>query len=242
MKNVVNQTIRAIGIPVRMRNRPVARNGFPVPFFVTTKDKEGEWDFRATERKTYVDAHNRQVCWVCGQLLGRYRTFVIGPMCAVNRTTSEPPCHRDCAEWSARVCPFMVNPRMRRNTVDVPDGYGELKVGIPLERNPGVIMLWHTERGKYRAFTVKNGFMYRLEVDPVDVGWYSHGGPASREEVMASVNSGLPALWRVAKLDGPEAEKLLTVYIATAHEKFFDRIPEVLHLDVRGTPPIERVE
>ena len=53
-------------------------------------------------------------CWVCGDPLGVHLTFPIGPMCALNRTISEPPSHHECASWSARNCPFLSRPHMVR--------------------------------------------------------------------------------------------------------------------------------
>lgn len=222
--NEINQKVREHGIPVRMRGRPVAKNGFPVPWFVETKDADGEWDFRVTRPERYIEAYEKQVCWVCGQPLGRYRTFTIGPMCVVNRVTSEPPTHRQCADWSVHVCPFLSQPRMRRNSADLPEGAGDGTPGIMIDRNPGVICLWRSERGHYRPFKVNNGFLFRLQNDPIATDWYRAGQPATRAEVMESVTSGLPKLVEMANLNGPEAVIDLNKQIAKAHEMFFDRI------------------
>ena len=41
--------------------------------------------------------------------MGVHKAFVIGPMCAVNRVIApEPPSHRDCGTFSARVLPVPV--------------------------------------------------------------------------------------------------------------------------------------
>lgn len=222
--NQYNKTMLATNMPERMRNRPVSAKGYAVPWFVTEKDVDGDWEFRAVRPNRYIEAHNRQVCWVCGQMLGRYRTFAIGPMCAVNRVTSEPPSHRECAEWSMQVCPFMANPRMRRNAVDLPEGAGDGTPGIMIDRNPGVAMLWHTERSAYAPIRVNNGFLFKLKSDPLDMAWYRQGRRATRAEVMDSVNSGLSHLERLAKLEGDKAEFELTRQVARAKELFFDRI------------------
>jgi hypothetical protein len=34
-------------------------------------------------------------------------SFVVGPMCGINRNSAEPPSHKECAQWSARNCPFL---------------------------------------------------------------------------------------------------------------------------------------
>jgi hypothetical protein len=222
--NQLNEKVSRFPLPLRMRNRPVSAKGFPVPWFVEHKDETGEWDFRVTRIERYIEAHNKQLCWVCGQPLGRFRTFVIGPMCAVNRVTSEPPSHRECAEWSVQVCPFLTAPRMRRNSADMPEGAGEGTPGIMLDRNPGVSMLWHTERGCYHPFKVQNGFLFRLDDDPVDSAWFREGRPAIRAEVLESVHSGLPVLLKMADSEGEAAVVELAKQINKAHAKFFDRI------------------
>jgi hypothetical protein len=225
--NELNEKVSRFPVPVRMRSRPVSSKGYPVPWFVEHKDENGEWDFRVVHRKRYVEAHNKSLCWVCGQPLGRFRTFVIGPMCAVNRVTSEPPTHRECAEWSVQVCPFLSAPRMRRNSADLPEGAGVKNApGIMIDRNPGVSMLWHTERGCYHPMKVSNGFLFKLDEDPVDTAWFREGRPATRAEVMVSVDSGLPKLWEMVDLENDKqlAGKELEKQIAMAREKFFDRI------------------
>ena len=60
-------------------------------------------------------------CWLCGQTLGKHMTFPIGPMCAITRTTAEPPSHLACAEYAVKACPFLSQPRMRRNERDLPE-------------------------------------------------------------------------------------------------------------------------
>src|SRR5438477_249547 len=79
---------------------------------------EGEPDFRCADKRKFHRALKEKRCWVCGDKLGVHLAFVIGPMCAVNKVTSEPPCHLECAEYSVRICPFLSRPRMRRNEHD----------------------------------------------------------------------------------------------------------------------------
>ena len=85
-------------MPDRIRRLPVFR-GYPVPWFVAWLEN-GEPEFRAMDRAKWSRAIKDGLCWVCGERLGAHRVFVIGPMCGVNKTTSEPPCHAECAEWS----------------------------------------------------------------------------------------------------------------------------------------------
>jgi hypothetical protein len=122
-------------------------------------------------------------------------------MCAVNRVISEPPSHFGCAEFSAKACPFLSRPRMRRNEKDLPEG--KEPAGIGLKRNPGVVCLWVTSA--YTTFNVhagQPGILFKIG-EPERTFWFAEGRPATREEVMLSINSGLPLLR--ADEEGPKA-------------------------------------
>jgi hypothetical protein len=103
-------------MPPRIARLERDTRGYPIPRFVDrAADKDGEPDFRYADFAFRARAYKQGRCWVCGEPLGRHRVFAIGPMCVVNRTTMEPPAHRECATWSVRGCPFLSRPRMRRN-------------------------------------------------------------------------------------------------------------------------------
>lgn len=193
-------------LPRRMRGLPVHR-GYPVPWFVEWVQDgegcpvgEGEPDFRIMSAGRRLQALDEGVCWVCGQQLGKFRSFVIGPMCAVNRTSAEPPAHRDCAEWSARNCPFLARPHARRR--DVPDAASA--PGIALKRNPGVAGVWTVKLGGYSVFRVEDGWLFNIG-EPLSVTWWAEGRRAARAEIQASIDSGLPALRELAEQDGHRA-------------------------------------
>lgn len=86
-------------LPVRLRKLPVDARGYPVPWFVDwIEGPEGRVpEFRAMDPRKWVRAVKERLCWVCGEALGRWLVFPIGPMCAITRTTAEPPSHLDCA-------------------------------------------------------------------------------------------------------------------------------------------------
>jgi hypothetical protein len=188
-----------------MRSLPI-RRGYPVPWFVAEVD--GDYHFPTADARKITAALTKHLCWVCGQPLGAFKSFVIGPMCAVNRTTSEPPNHHECAVFSARACPFLARPHMKRQK-EHPEGATDAP-GIMLQRNPGVALVWTT-----RDFWIRRapkgtaeGFLFRLG-SPSGVLWYAEGRAATREEVMQSISSGLPLLREIAEQDGEEAIKLL---------------------------------
>lgn len=193
-------------VAVRMRKLRVDERGYPIPWFVA--DVDGKPDFRVANAAKWRAAVVQNRCWLCGELLGKFKTFVLGPMCAITRTTSEPPCHHDCAEFAARACPFMILPRAKYRAANLP-AECIAPAGEPIMRNPGCVGLWSTLT--YSAFTAMRGNKGMLITvgDPVDVEWFAEARVATRAEVWESINSGLPLLLDSATRDGPQALQAL---------------------------------
>jgi len=181
--------------------------GYPVPWFVPWRDAdgnecspgEGSPDFRHVTSGRMYTAVSVGLCWICGERLGSFKSFVIGPMCAINRVTSEPPSHRDCADYAARVCPFLTRPKMGR-VADV----GEV-AGFMNPRNPGVALVWTTREFRlFRANAGGHGILFDVGY-PEHLRWYAEGRPATRQEVIDSIEGGYPSLRALAEQDGPLA-------------------------------------
>jgi hypothetical protein len=188
---------------------------YPVPWFVQwLKDGKacdygkGEPDFRVMDPRKLSIALSRKVCWVCGEPIGTYKAFVIGPMCTINRVSSEPPSHHDCALFSVRMCPFLTKPRMRRNEKGMPLQTKEA-AGFMIERNPGVACVWVTK--SFKIFNPKAGGKGILMSigDPTNILWFAEGKPATRDQIMASIDGGYPELVKLAKHEGAAAMKEL---------------------------------
>lgn len=185
-------------VPERMQTLAVDERGYVVPWFVDYVD--GKPEFRAMDPDKWMKAVKYKKCWVCGEQLGRYMTFVAGPMCGINRTSGEPPSHHECAHWSARNCPFLSNPdQVRRVDETVPHATPDNTPGFAITRNPGVTMLWTTK--DYSIFDDGKGMPLISFGEPVRVEWYSRGKVATREEVIRSIESGLPALMALARTE-----------------------------------------
>jgi hypothetical protein len=191
-----------IEMPSRMERLARDKVGRPVPWFVWWDPESGEPDFRVIGPGKMEEAYHHSKCWVCGEGLGVYRVFVIGPMCAVNRVSGELPSHRECARYSAKACPFLTTPRMHRNEKGLPAEYGELG-GVPVKRNPGVTLLWIT-RSYWPIRDPVGKYVFKLG-PPEGLEFYREGRAASRREVMESIDSGMPILREMAERDGGEA-------------------------------------
>jgi hypothetical protein len=194
-------------MPPRIARLPLDERGYPVPWFVAWTD-EGKPEFRAMDLEKFVRAIKEKRCWVCGDVMGVHVVFVAGPMCGINRTSSEPPCHLECARWSARNCPFLSNPNMVRREDEVINNASlrEQAAGCAIARNPGVAMLWIT-----RSFEIfkdhKGGYLLTMG-EPTSVEWYAKGRAATRAEVMESIATGLPSLEAIARTEKGGIEAL----------------------------------
>lgn len=186
-------------LPERMADLPVESRGYPVPFFVAWID--GKPDFRVIEAGRIAECVRGEKCWLCGERLGAFKAFVIGPMCAVNRTSSEPPSHRECAIFAATACPFLVMPKAQRREANLPEGN---IAGVSIPRNPGVALVWVSKR--FRLFGDNRGGVLFDIGEPVETLWFAEGRAAMRAEVMASIESGLPSLRAMAQGEEDLAE------------------------------------
>jgi hypothetical protein len=231
-----------IPVPKHMQHLPVY-GGIPVPWFVDWVN--GVPDFRIADRRKFVLAtsHRGNHCWVCGTKMQKHCVFVIGSMCAMNRVTSEPPCHFACAEYSARVCPFLSRPVRFRRATNLPDGF-IAPPGVHSDRNPGVMALWTTK--SYELFQADQGsgaFLFDIG-DPEEITWMAEGRLATRSEVIKSVGTGLPFLEEEAREGGANdildlakmvknAARLLERFLPSGEQDFLQGIyaakPAAIH-------------
>jgi hypothetical protein len=180
-----------------------------VPWFVDWV--QGRPDFRIIDGRKKLLAVRENRCFICGQPLGRHLAFTIGPMCAVNRVSSEPPSHRDCAEYAASICPFLSRPHMHRRDGGIPVEATDAP-GIPLDHNPGVTLIWITR--SYGIIPVRDSWLLSLG-DPEELIWRAHGRDATRQEILDAIHKGLPHLRRVAEFESPAAVRALEEKIET---------------------------
>jgi hypothetical protein len=176
---MLNKRIQQIAMPRRLKKLKISSQGYPVPWFVPWVNNELE--FRALDAGKLKEAWLCKKCWVCGETLGKFYAFVIGPMCMLNRINSEPPSHHECAQYAVQACPFL---------------------------SPGVAVIWTTT--KYVPFNADNGVLFRLG-DPASVEFWREGRRATRAEVLAAIDAGLPALREVAEQEG-STDKLMARY------------------------------
>ena len=193
-------------MPDRIAALPRNSAGYPIPWFVHNPDGDQNPDFRFVHPLRVVDAMNRRRCWICGQPRGAYCAFAVGPMCVVNRTSAEPPAHRDCAEYSAQVCPFLITPGRERRMAGMPEDRNT--AGIMIERNPGVTVVWVTKDWATFKCPRTGGALFSFG-EPTSVGWFREGRRATRDEIVESIDSGLPILREIAEQEDWRAVRQL---------------------------------
>lgn len=182
-------------LPRRMRSLKVDHRGYPVPYFVAWVD--GKPDHRLVDPVKLSKCLRLNRCWVCGERLGTVKVFGIGPMCVINRISAEPPSHPECMNWSAQACPFLTRPHASRRDAGLPEDVTE-PGGTMIKRNPGVVALWSTRH--FEVIETGHGQVFRIGL-PERIDWKCQGRPATREEIIASIESGIPELQRIAAED-----------------------------------------
>lgn len=204
MDSQLSATRQLFDMPEEINRLPRDERGFPVPAFAAWID--GKPDFRIVRPEHWAACVKQNVCWICGNPMFRRRFFVIGPMCCINRVSSEPPSHRGCAIFAAKNCPFLTKPMAKRNERGLEGRTLAETAGIAIERNPGCMAVWEAET--YKIFNAGNGYL--IEVGkPKGVTFWREGRMATREEVLESVRGGVPYLIEMAEKDGPEAMNAL---------------------------------
>jgi hypothetical protein len=172
-----------------MGHLPRDERGYPVPWFV--KWLEGKPDFRIVDGDKFRQAIRFGNCWICGEPLGRLKTFVLGSMNIVNRVTSEPGNHLECADYAVKACPFLLLPAAKYRKAELPAG-----TRVPPQmnsRNPGVTALWTCVSAKLLRYP-NNQYLLRVG-DPVHVDFVREGKLATREQILESIDGGFAKLW-----------------------------------------------
>lgn len=173
----------------RINKLPRDHRGFPVPFFVCWV--AGKPDFRVTDTHKFEKCCTHKLCWICGEPLGKYMAFVLGPMCLINRINSEPPSHKDCAEFAAINCPFLARPAMKRNEKDLPQGHLPVP-GVHSSANPGLCLVYTTTY--YDIFPVNNGVLLKVGEPSERPVWYCEGTTSSNDKIIKALGDGYETL------------------------------------------------
>jgi hypothetical protein len=105
----------SLEIPDFLKHLPVHR-GYPVPYFVP-KDENGVYQLKYGSLEKMQTCLKYHKCCVCFKPLitGQYY-FISGPKGLETQTDSHSPMHKECAEFSLKVCPHLFFEKTHRTT------------------------------------------------------------------------------------------------------------------------------
>lgn len=170
-------------LPATMKSLSIDERGYPVPWFVKWYD--GKPDFRVVDSEKFVEAVRKDRCFVCGHPLGKYRTFVGGPMAMIQMVSAEPPAHHACAEFAIKACPFLLLPKSKRRVSNMPsDAHSNVGESndVFVEENPGISGMW-TCRSYYVSDSGRT-FHFR---DCTRLQFFTEGREATTDEINAAL-------------------------------------------------------
>lgn len=176
-----------ITIPKHLRMRPI-HNGIIVPYFVTWY-KDGQQvhekapgalpHFPTIDMGRAALCLQRGYCWVCGKMLGTFKTFVTGPAGVIAGLAGEPPMHKECANYAVQVCPFMVHGYDMNTDKPMP---GKFAMNVEL-RNPGLNIVWVCKSFDIQKFDPFTGVMLLKPGPATVVQFWTKGRRATRQEI-----------------------------------------------------------
>lgn len=160
-----------IDIPRRLRQRP---RDYPIPYVVLIRE-DGNPDFRASNPSRWLICVERRHCQLCGQSLPSGGWFIGAPECEQTRRFLDPRMHRECGEYSLKVCPFLAIPKAhysdiaRRPTLP---GHTRVFDGEKPER----FMFAHTRGWDRRDMNAGDGLVPAIIARPwTEVHWWKDG-------------------------------------------------------------------
>jgi hypothetical protein len=198
VRDMITRNLRD-NVPEHMAGLPRDARGYPIPWFCAWVDDKP--DFRLADASKVRHAVIGSRCWICGGTLGRYRSFVIGAMGAMNRVHSEPPSHHECACYAIRVCPFLALPKAHRRTADMPAESFDPDGLDPV--NAGVVIEWVSTHA--RVFNGTRSLLFELG-EPHAVHWFTEGRNATRDEAQQAIDAAAEKLLSMAGIDAVAQE------------------------------------
>jgi hypothetical protein len=166
-------------LPDRLKDRPWdERRKVPVPHFNVMAD--GSVNYTGINAATVIECGMNMLCGICGKDLDYWIAFIGGPVSLANRTYSDPPMHRECAEAAMRYCPH-IRVRNHRRTPDERQPEDSWASPLAVMEKPAEWIIALTRHYKmiphdpgvlFRTDTIKHSLRYRYSeaglLEPVE--------------------------------------------------------------------------
>lgn len=106
-----------IEIPKSLSHLKVDPRGYVIHFFVPFVN--GKPEFKLQDGKKFKLSTENSLCHICGKKLHKdFHYFVSGPMGLQNQVSSDAAMHRECAEYSLKVCPHLFYKKAERKIIE----------------------------------------------------------------------------------------------------------------------------
>lgn len=158
-----------LDIPKRMRHLP-AYKGLPIPY-VQFVAADGP-DFKAIDHGRVFEVLTDRLCGVCGQSLAESFAVIGGEKSIASRTFTDPPMHKECAQYAARACPYLNGEKRSYSKADF-KGEGPVvecelidKEGVP--KRMGIL---YAKSFTYFTIPDKGPMLYVRVADVLNVDW-----------------------------------------------------------------------
>lgn len=178
-------TFRNIPIPRRMTTLRRTESGMPIPKFASWIN--GKPDFTVMDMTFMKSAITARRCGICGEPLGRYASFVGGPLSQLSGQYSEPPFHKDCAEFALQICPFILTGHNMRKNKPTAQIMVNNKVS---PENPKVFGLVTATIGTY---SFEPRYMTFFLTETAEPEWWYQGHRVTSDEDRAILENALRA-------------------------------------------------
>lgn len=97
-----------MSVPARLQSAKKDKRGYPIPYFIPTDPTTGEPNFKYIDPLKQFLCVTQGLCMICGEPLVKYDYwYITGPVGRKNQCCSDPAMHKECAEYSLKVCPHM---------------------------------------------------------------------------------------------------------------------------------------
>ena len=146
-------TNHPIEVPYRLRKFPLWKGKYVIHYTVMIDPETAEPNFRVVDDAHRLQCSFRNWCHLCGEPLGRHMCFIGGPNSIKNRTFFDGPMHTDCAQYAAKVCPYLA---LSKEWVE-----------RPIKDMPGTLMHEVPESATGRP--AKMGVLYCDSYNPIKV-------------------------------------------------------------------------
>lgn len=120
--------------PIFLAHLPVFA-GMPVAYIVHWEN--GKPDFRIVDRQKQIECYEKKLCAICGRRMFEF-WFIGGSQSMDSGQFTDGPMHLPCAQFSAKVCPFLAGIRhdhsTRPATTECPGAKIVFNEAVPTER------------------------------------------------------------------------------------------------------------